>query len=261
MSGIRLSSYFSLGLFPLVREHRVGYEVFVMVVNPFGLTVRALFGETEAFGYAAAARVLDGAENFDAVQTQLPEGVIDEHADRLRHYPATLQVCGEPVADVGLSIRPVDVVVADAARKAFAKEDERGEALILCVLSKVAAYELARVFDRVTVGRPRHPLHQVQEVAPDERRQLLRVAFVHGPKFEAVFDSVAEHLRHLSPSKVSLFFVTKHAAAITPPIRKSARKQPAAQALRAPARPRAARLGRSSHARLSTRRRCIILAS
>src|SRR5206468_7362407 len=121
------------------------------------------------------------------------------HAARLRHDAAALQVGREPVADVGLAVRPVNVVVADAARDAPAEEDERGEALVFGVLPDVAAYELARVLDRVALRRPGHPLPEVREVTADERRQLLGVALVHGPEFESLFDSVAEHLRRLPP--------------------------------------------------------------
>src|SRR5437763_14783102 len=143
---------------PLSGEHRVGDEVFEVVVHPLGLSVRALLGEAEAFGDAAAAEVFDGAVNLDAVQAQTPEGVADEHAARLRHDAAALQVGREPVADVGLAVRPVNVVVADAAGDAPAEEDERGEALVFGVLPDVAAYELARVLDRVALRRPGHPL-------------------------------------------------------------------------------------------------------
>src|ERR1041385_409070 len=182
---------------PLAREHRVRNQVFEVVVHPLGLSVPALLCKAEAFGDASAAQVLDGAVNLDAVQAQLREGVSDKHAASLRHDAAPLQVCGEPVADVGLAIRPVKVVVADAARDAFAEEDERGEALVFGGLAEVAADELARILDRVTLGRPGHPLLQVREVAADERRQLFGVALVNGPQFEFVFDSVGEHLRRL----------------------------------------------------------------
>src|ERR1051325_4728818 len=52
---------------PFPREHRVGDEVFEVVVHPLGLAVRALLREAEALGDAAAADVLDGAVDFDAV--------------------------------------------------------------------------------------------------------------------------------------------------------------------------------------------------
>src|SRR5205085_3212818 len=108
---------------PLGGEHRVRNQVFEVVVNPLGLSVRALLCEAEAFGYATAARVFDSAENLDAVELQTTEGVVNEHAARLRHDAAPLQVCGEPVADVCLAVRPVNVVVADASGDAFAEED------------------------------------------------------------------------------------------------------------------------------------------
>src|ERR1043165_6089700 len=124
---------------PLAREHRVGDEVFEVVVHPLGLAVRALLREAEALGDAAAADVLDRAVDFDAVEAQLSEGVLDERAARARHQAAPLKVRAEPVADVGLAVRPVDVVVADAPRDAAAEEDERGEAHVFGVLAHLPA--------------------------------------------------------------------------------------------------------------------------
>src|SRR5205085_9048982 len=55
---------------PLAREHRVGDEVFEVIVYPLGLPVRALFDEAEPLGDAAASAVLDRAVNLHAVQAQ-----------------------------------------------------------------------------------------------------------------------------------------------------------------------------------------------
>src|SRR5215213_341033 len=179
---------------PLGGERRVGDEVFEVVVHPLGLPVRALDAEAEALGDAAAAVVVHRAEDFDAVQAQLAEGVLDQRAARARHDAASLVVGAEPVAYVGLAVRPVDVVVADAARDAPRVEDERGEALVFRVLPYLSAYELARVLYRVALAGPRHPRTQVREVAPDERRQLLGVPLVHGPQLKLVVYALAYHL-------------------------------------------------------------------
>src|SRR5687767_3125823 len=177
-----------------MRERRVGDEVFEVVVHPFGLPVRALYPEAEALGDAAAAVVVDRAEDFDAVQAQLAEGVLDQRAARACHDAVPLVVRAEPVADVGLAVRPVDVVVANAARDAPHVEDECGEALVVCVLPYLAAYELARILDRVALAGPRHPRAQVREVVPDERRQLLGVPLVHGSQLQLVVYALADHL-------------------------------------------------------------------
>src|SRR5687768_8457792 len=250
---VRLPStvYRLLLLVPLGGEQRVGDEVFEVVVNPLGLPVRALLREAEALGDAAAADVGDRAVDLDAVEAQLPEGVRDERAARARHQAAPLILGPEPVADVGLAVRPVDVVVADAPGDAAAVEDERGEAEVFGVLADVAPDELARVLDRVAVGRPRHPRRKVREVAPHERRQLLGEALVHGAQLKLFVYALGEH-----PLSLRLRVRRAPAAAARPPW-KSARARARAQALAAATRrPGASRARRRRDPPPPARPRC-----
>src|SRR3982751_4483747 len=133
--------------------------------------------ESEAFGDLSAFPVLTAAADLDAIDLEIVKSITDQGGTRFRDKPFALKVGAEPIADLGLSVPAVEIVVTDLSGHFAAVPQAHFESLAVAEFLSVKSDPFAGpLHGPFSVLQPARPFMQVVEVVHYKNIQFSRVA-------------------------------------------------------------------------------------
>ena len=164
-----------IGKFPLQHTPDIGISKNA-IFHQFAVALDTFQKESESLRDIIAFDIIWSAFYHDPVEIELRKTEFHESPDRIRHYPAPLELSAQPVADFALFVEEIGLLKAGKSCKSWPEPNRKDGLAKGFRHRKDRLHEVERITLAFRKFNEREPFSEVSAVRIQRRKNMLFVA-------------------------------------------------------------------------------------